>query len=318
MNRTIFDRVVSAEGYTAFRKGGSPNFSDLLLDRQETIRLLTGEPRDAFRQDAPGPEVEGLLAERIGTDIPALTRISVVEADDTESRVRHATVSTESGSATTGAIDAAVGGKGVTFQIDAHDAPKTGVYTNLDKDLWARPNLGGQIVERLITHEYRLEIENQIINGAGSSSDNWEGILNASGINSYARDTTNSESRLSAITNGVEAIQIDGFGLDGDLTVLLHPTDLQTLFSDTASADAVSAVFGALGLTPFASNALTQGTAVVGQFSEYVHTIAGGVMLTSSNQVDDFFLKGHITVKIESIGYGAVRSPEAFAQVTSL
>ena len=123
-------------------------------------------------------------------------------------------------------------------------------------------------------------------------------------------------------------------GYDAD-TILINPVDLQTLLltkdethqylmGGPAYAPYGNGAYGAYlpiwGCKVIATNAITQGKAVIGAFKQgaaVVTKVNEGLRVEVSNSDQDDFIKNLITVRIEERVLLAVRVPSAFAIVSA-
>ena len=125
----------------------------------------------------------------------------------------------------------------------------------------------------------------------------------------------------------------DATGYDAD-TILINPVDLQTLLLEKdgtnqylmggpAYAPYGNGAYGAYlpiwGCKVIATNAITQGIAVIGAFKQGAAVVTKaneGLRVEVSNSDQDDFIKNLITVRIEERVLLAVRVPSAFAIVS--
>lgn len=155
-------------------------------------------------------------------------------------------------------------------------------------------------------------------------------LTNTIGINvSYQNAGLNFDNLLKAKC-AVEAAT----GYDAD-TILINPVDLQTLLltkdethqylmGGPAYAPYGNGAYGAYlpiwGCKVIATNAITQGKAVIGAFKQgaaVVTKVNEGLRVEVSNSDQDDFIKNLITVRIEERVLLAVRVPGAFAIVSA-
>lgn len=180
-------------------------------------------------------------------------------------------------------------------------------------------------VRSLIDNQLRLmlelEVEDQLLNGDGSSP-NLDGLLNVSGIqtlNAGGVDLSNPD----AIRRAKTLVLTDGARVPAD-GIVIHPNDAEAydlmkddvgryLFSDPTSNGAPTP----WGLRRVESEAVTEGTAIVGAFR-----IGGTVYqrepitILTADQHSDFFIRNLIVVLAEErLGF-AVFFPASFVQLT--
>jgi hypothetical protein len=161
--------------------------------------------------------------------------------------------------------------------------------------------------------DYQRAVENQIVNGTGTP---WNGILNASGINTQARGT---DTWLDCIHKGITQIRL-AFGEPN--AVGLHPTDLQSV---TLQKDSLGNYLFKIGeppniwgLQPVPTPVFPQGTGVVADWRWATLWTRQGVAIMASSEHSDFFLRGQIAVKAEGRAAFGVKRPVWFTALTGL
>lgn len=155
-------------------------------------------------------------------------------------------------------------------------------------------------------------------------------LTNTVGINTTYQNAGLTFDNLLKAKCAVEAAT----GYDAD-TILINPVDLQTLLltkdstnqylmGGPAYAPYGNGAYGAYlpiwGCKVIATNAITQGTAVIGAFKQGAAVVTKaneGLRVEVSNSDQDDFIKNLITVRIEERVLLAVRVPGAFAIVSA-
>jgi HK97 family phage major capsid protein len=199
------------------------------------------------------------------------------------------------------------------------DAPRTiaHVISDVDRTLL----LDFASIQTLLDQELRMGVllaeENQILNGNGTAP-NLRGILNTSGIGTQARGT---DSRADAIHKAITICRLSNFEPD---TVVLHPTDWQTLRLEKASSgDYLAGPIVEIGpdriwgKTLIQSPVLAQGVGLVGNFQ-----LGARLYVREDATVQMFEEPGWKTNTVnfrgeERIGL-AVERPAAFCQLSGL
>jgi Phage capsid family len=161
--------------------------------------------------------------------------------------------------------------------------------------------------------DFERSVENQIVNGTGTP---WNGIVNASGVNTQARGT---DTWLDAVHKGITQIRL-AFGEPN--AVGLHPTDLQSV---TLQKDSIGNYLFKIGeppniwgLQPVPTPVFTQGTGVVANWRWATIWTRQGVAVMSSSEHSDYFLRGQIAVKAEGRAAFGVKRPAWFTILTGL
>lgn len=190
-----------------------------------------------------------------------------------------------------------------------------------------------EINNRLLYELYKFE-EAQLLNGDGNGS-NVLGLLNRSGIQVASReaggagDPSDDESVADAIFRSMTLVRT-GSGLEPD-GIVIHPLDYQTL---RLSKDGNGQYFGGgyfqgsygngailqnppiWGMRTVVSTAVTQGTVLVGAFTQGATVYRkGGVRVESTNSHGTDFTENKVTTRAEERIALAVRRPAAFVEL---
>jgi HK97 family phage major capsid protein len=184
----------------------------------------------------------------------------------------------------------------------------------LDDNAQMRTYIDGRLRYSL---EHRLD--SQILNGTGTAP-NLRGILNTTGINTYAPGTA--EAAVLSIRRAMTLVQNSEYAPD---TVVMHPTDFERveLSTDTAGAFRVTPnVANALapriwGLNVVTTTAISAGTAVVGAFrmgATLFDRQQTQVLVTDSHA--DYFIFNKLVILAEMRAALAVWRPKAFTRIT--
>lgn len=182
---------------------------------------------------------------------------------------------------------------------------------------------GGQLEALLsnrVARGVRLRLESQLRAGDGTG-ENLTGLDNTSGKGTVALSTN---SYFDAVHKAITNVRVNYFE---DPTVIgLHPTDFESiLLEKDANGNYVhgrAASEGLLqtlwGLTPVVSTVFSQGTAYVGDFSQAQLWVRTGLSVATSDQHQDFFIKGLVAILAEMRAAFTVLQPKAFCTVTGL
>lgn len=161
--------------------------------------------------------------------------------------------------------------------------------------------------------DFARALENQIVNG---STTPWNGILNASGINTQARG---GDTWLDCIHKGITQIRL-AFGEPNALA--LHPTDLQSV---TLQKDAqgnylfrIGEATNIWGLNTVPTPVFSQGTGLVGDWRYATLWTREGVSVMASNEYSDYFLRGQIAIRAQGRAAFATKRPSWFTALTGL
>jgi hypothetical protein len=169
------------------------------------------------------------------------------------------------------------------------------------------------IINADLLGDFARALENQVVNG---STTPWNGILNASGINTQARG---GDTWLDAIHKGMTQIRL-AYGEPNALA--LHPTDLQSV---TLQKDAqgnylfrIGEATNIWGLLTVPTPVFSQGTGLLGDWRYATLWTRQGVSVQASNEYSDYFLRGQVAIKAEGRAAFATKRPSWFCALSGL
>jgi HK97 family phage major capsid protein len=191
----------------------------------------------------------------------------------------------------------------------------------------------GYVNSRLSTM-MKLRLDNQLINGDGSAP-NLTGILNKSGINTFAFGSYSGKLRkIGQVYQAITEIRKDAF-VEAD-AVVMHPSDWYDIVTEESSVETsgsrnplfvVAGGFGEAvapklwGLNVVPSTAIAEGTMLVGKFGggDAAQVIMReGVDLAVSDSHSDFFTKNQLAIRLTMrLGF-AIYRPTAFCSITAM
>jgi HK97 family phage major capsid protein len=191
----------------------------------------------------------------------------------------------------------------------------------------------GYVNSRLSTM-MKLRLDNQLINGDGSAP-NLTGILNKSGINTFAFGSYSGELRkIGQVYQAITEIRKDAF-VEPD-SIVMHPSDWYDIVTEESSVETsgsrnplfvVAGGFGEAvapklwGLNVVPSTAIAEGTMLVGKFGggDAAQVIMReGVDLAVSDSHSDFFTKNQLAIRLTMrLGF-AIYRPTAFCSITAM
>ena len=191
----------------------------------------------------------------------------------------------------------------------------------------------GYVNSRLQTM-MRLRMDNQLLNGNGSAP-NLTGVLNKSGINTFAYGSYSGELRkIGQIYQAITEIRKDAF-VEPD-AIVMHPSDWYDIVTSTNAVETsgarnplfvVAGGFGAdaaptiWGLKVVPSTAIAEGTMLVGKFGggDAAQIITRqGVDLAVSDSHSDFFAKNQLAIRLTMRMGFVVYKPTAFCSITAM
>lgn len=178
------------------------------------------------------------------------------------------------------------------------------------------------LVDAFLRYGLNEELEDQMLNGNGSG-ENFTGILQTSGIQTVGSSGTD----LDAIVDAIRAVRVTG--RRRPTAVAFHPNDWYStgfllakdgndkyLVGDPrASVDQLNQLWG---LQVVVSEAVTENTALVGDFRQAVLWERQGIDLLVSDQHADFFTRNLLAILAEMRAAFGVLDPQGFCTVTAV
>jgi HK97 family phage major capsid protein len=177
------------------------------------------------------------------------------------------------------------------------------------------------LIDNFLRYGLNEELEDQILTGSGSG-ENFEGITTA-----VTQTVGSAGTDLDAIVDAIKTIRVTG--RRRPTAVVFHPNDWYStgfltakdsngnyLVGDPrASVDQLNQLWG---LQVVVSEAMTENTALVGDFRQAVLWEREGVSLMVSDQHADFFTRNLLAILAEMRAAFGVLDTEAFCEVTAL
>ncbi len=188
-----------------------------------------------------------------------------------------------------------------------------------DEQLEDEPSAGGYL-DRRMRFGIEQRLDNQILQGDGTPP-NLEGILNKSGIQTYALV---GEPALDAIHKGITLVNVTGRSIAS--AVMIHSNDWQSIRL-LRTADGIYILgppteVGPLtlwGLPVVVNQVLTENTALVGDFVNFIELrIKRGVTVKVSDSHSDFFIKGKQAIRADMRAALPIYRAAAFCTVTGI
>lgn len=177
------------------------------------------------------------------------------------------------------------------------------------------------LVDNFLRYGLLEELEDQILNGSGSG-ENFTGILNTSGISTVGSAGTD----IDAIVDAIRTIRNDRRRPNA---VVFHPNDWYStgfllakdsqqryLIGDPrASVEQLNQIWG---LQVVVTEAMTENTALVGEFRQAVLWEREGISLSVSDSHSDYFVRNLLAILAELRAAFGVLDPDAFCTVTAI
>lgn len=177
------------------------------------------------------------------------------------------------------------------------------------------------LVDNFLRYGLNEELEDQMLNGSGAG-ENFTGILQSS-----PQTVGSAGTDLDAIVDAIRAVRVTGRRRPTGLVI--HPNDWYSagflLAKDTAGnyivgdpRASVEQLNQLWGLQVVVSEAMTENTALVGDFRQAVLWEREGVSVMVSDQHADFFTRNLLAILAEMRAAFGVLDPQAFCTVTSV
>ena len=312
--KTIGESFVNTDAYKGYQEAGVKGLDSTVKFSPMGYKATLGA---GLSQNFP-PEVlrqPGILESALRDPDAIIGLFDQIETDQNSFAYMEETTFTNA--AAEQAEEATTAEATLDFTEKQHQLEKL-VFSPVTEELLADVNgIQGYVNSRLGTM-MKLRLDGQIMDGDGSAP-NLDGLLNTSGINSFAYGSYSGElGRLGQIYQAITEIRKDAF-VEPD-AIIMHPSDwydIVTSVTDQAGTTSaglasknplfvVSGGFGAdvtpriWGLPVVASSAVNAGTQMVGKFGggEAAHLVMRqGIDLAVSDSHSDFFLKGKLAIR---------------------
>ena len=334
--KTIGESFVNTDAYKGYQEAGVKGLDSTVKFSPMGYKATLGA---GLSQNFP-PEVlrqPGILESALRDPDAIIGLFDQIETDQNSFAYMEETTFTNA--AAEQAEEATTAEATLDFTEKTASIRKIGVFLPVTEELLADVNgIQGYVNSRLGTM-MKLRLDGQIMDGDGSAP-NLDGLLNTSGINSFAYGSYSGElGRLGQIYQAITEIRKDAF-VEPD-AIIMHPSDwydIVTSVTDQAGTTSaglasknplfvVSGGFGAdvtpriWGLPVVASSAVNAGTQMVGKFGggEAAHLVMRqGIDLAVSDSHSDFFLKGKLAIRATMRVGLVVYRPTAFCKLTQM
>ncbi|QDP46748.1 MAG: putative major capsid protein [Prokaryotic dsDNA virus sp.] len=332
--RTLGQELIESKAYKSFMQDGIKNVSSELKFNPsmefKTTLTETGYPPAVTRSDLVVPTA-------VRDPQTVLDLIDTITTDTYQYKYLEETTFTNNSSAT--AEGSALGENALAFTEKTENIRKIGAFLPVTEELLADVSaVQGYLDSRLRTM-VNLAVTDQIIAGGGVAP-NLTGILNATGINTFAYGGySGGLKRIGQIYEAITEIQKDSF-LNPD-AIIMHPSDWYQVVTEVADTSGTSGAgftqtqplfigagqFGGAvgqtlwGLPVVLDTTRPAGTAIVGVFGggQAIHIVARqGMEIAMSDSHDANFTKDIMVMKATvRLGLPIYRA-SAFCSITGL
>jgi len=311
--KSLGELFVGSEEYKAFLKGDIRK--EQLAVSMEEMGLKTLFQTSAGW--APESTRIGRVVEAATRPIQVLDLIPMGETDEAsivfmeETTRTHAAAETAEGAAYPEATFALTE-KSSTVRKIATSIPVT------DEQLEDESQVRSYLENRL-RFGVRQRMDNQVLNGNGTAP-NLEGVLNATGIQTQAKGD---DPRFDAVQKAITKVRVTGRAQPG--AIVVHPNDWQEIRL-TRTADGIyilgnpaqAGPQSLFGLPVALSDAIAEGTALVGDFQNFSQLFERRGLDVQVGFVGTQFTEGEQTIRADIRVAFVVFRPAAFATVTGL
>ena len=333
--KTIGESFINTDAYKGYQEAGVKGLDSTVKFSPMGYKATLGA---GLSQNFP-PEVlrqPGILESALRDPDAVIGLFDQIETDQNSFAYMEETTFTNA--AAEQAEEATTAEATLDFTEKTASIRKIGVFLPVTEELLADVNgIQGYVNSRLGTM-IKLRLDGQIMDGDGSAP-NLDGLLNTSGINSFAYGSYSGElGRLGQIYQAITEIRKDAF-VEPD-AIIMHPsdwydiitsvTDVATTTSGAAAKNPLFVVAGGFGdgvaprlwgLPVVTSSAVNAGTQMVGKFGggEAAHLVMRqGLDLAVSDSHSDFFLKGKLAIRATMRVGLVVYRPTAFCKLTQM
>ena len=333
--KTIGESFINSDAYKGYQESGTKGIDSTVKFSPMGYKATLGA---GLSQNFP-PEVlrqPGILETALRDPDAVIGLFDQIETDQNSFAYMEETTFTNA--AAEAAEEATTAEATLDFTEKTASIRKIGVFLPVTEELLADVNgIQGYVNSRLGTM-IKLRLDGQIMDGDGSAP-NLDGLLNTSGINSFAYGSYSGElGRLGQIYQAITEIRKDAF-VEPD-AIIMHPsdwydiitsvTDVATTTSGAAAKNPLFVVAGGFGdgvaprlwgLPVVTTSAVNAGTQMVGKFGggEAAHLVMRqGLDLAVSDSHSDFFLKGKLAIRATMRVGLVVYRPTAFCKLTQM
>lgn len=177
------------------------------------------------------------------------------------------------------------------------------------------------LVDNFLRYGLAEELEDQMLNGAGTG-ENFTGILNSSPLTVGSAGTD-----IDAIVDAIKTVRVTG--RRRPTALVIHPNDWYSTGFLTAKGNGNEYLIGdprasidqlntLWGLQVVVTEAMTENTALVGDFRQAILWEREGISLLVSDQHSDFFVRNLLAILAEMRAAFGVLDPQGFCTVTAV
>lgn len=308
--KSIGELFVESRAFKEF-KGGTGPAVDIDIEVKTLFQTSAGWTPEAVR----GPRLE-LTPERdlVVADLPSTT-------ETTQNAVKYMEETTK----TPAAVETAEAGTypEAAFALTERSSPvqKIAVFIPVTDEQFEDEPRARDYINNRLTRAVQERFDLQLLVGNGTPP-NLKGILNVSGINTYAKLA--GEPIFDAVYKGITLNRFTGFA-EPD-AIVLHPNDWQDIRL-TRTADGVyiignpsePGVERLFGFRVVVTPALTENTGVIGAWRAFSEiAFRSGLQVQVSNSHSDYFIKGQLAVRADFRAAFVAYRPKAFTTITSI
>jgi hypothetical protein len=173
------------------------------------------------------------------------------------------------------------------------------------------------VLRQLFVREVLKELDNQLLNGTGSTNGQMLGLLAASADTGITHTVRGTASRIEEILTAASAVR--GADHTGPIHVVLGSSDALALALDLASGSIpLPTLLDLLGIQGFVVSSLVPaGTVLVGDLGTGLSVfLRGGVILALGQSHADFYVRHLVAITAELHAESYVGAPSALKVIT--
>lgn len=251
----LAERIVKSAHVADFLKGASNGVRIPLTAAEfKTAITATGTQNDPLTNTLRPSIAEGARRRLLLRDL-------LIGAPTNEAAIEYPTEASFTNNAgSQNGQNTALSESGLTFSLSFQPVETIGHYVHVSKNVLQDSGVLDAFLRSRLLYGLRLEEENQILNGNGSSGE-LDGILNTGNFTAFNRTQSPLDTARDTIGRALTQVELADYDPNG---IVLNPVDWETIKLSLKNENVQYRLFG----VPVAvSNSITSGTFLVGDFT---------------------------------------------------